>query len=293
VVCLAGLIGTSAHAQEENASEARRAFDRATKLFEQNKYLEAKEAFELAYRLRPHFRVQCSIARCYQIMGDPIQAVEHYERCLKEGAADSPMKADIEKMLKESKALVAWVDVRSPGGGGTIHVDDVERGAAPRRVPLNPGMHVIKVTRKGAEPAVAKIKVFGGEERDLTLIPIGPEQRGDKLPPPPPPHTDHRRRLSPLWFWTAAGATAALAVGTIVAGVLTHKSRDAYNDDPTKNGLDTFNSRKLATNVLFGMTLAAAAGGTALYFFTDFGGGKERPEDKEAFLLGVGLQGTF
>ncbi|MBW2536860.1 MAG: hypothetical protein JRI55_35565, partial [Deltaproteobacteria bacterium] len=110
-------------------------------------------------------------------------------------------------------------------------------------------------------------------------------KEGDK------PGTD-RRRLSPVWFWSAVGATAALGIGAIIAGAMTRSAKNAYNDDPTKDGLDTFKSRKTATNVLFGMTMAAAAGSTALFFFTDFKG-KERPQDKDAFLLGVGLRGTF
>jgi len=292
--CLAGLLGADAQANEDDAVTAKKAFDRATKLFEDNKYVEAVESFELAYRLRPHFRVQCSIARCYQIMGDAVEAVQHYKRCLSEGADKSPMKGDIEKMLKDSEALITWINVRSPGGGGKIYVNDMERGQAPGRVAINPGTHVIRVEREGATPATAKIRTLGGEERDLTLIPVasGADKPKPDKPKPDKPKPGPRKRLAPLWFWTAVGATAALAVGTIVAGVMTRQARDAYNDDPTRDGLDSFKSRKLTTNVLFGTTLAAAAAGTALFFFTDFKG-KERPAERDAFLFGVGLRGTF
>jgi hypothetical protein len=74
--------------------------------------------------------------------------------------------------------------------------------------------------------------------------------------------------------------------------VLTRRARDDYTDDPTKDGLDSFKSRKLTTNVLLGVTAAAAAGGTALFFLTDFGG-KESRSGEETFLLGVGMRGTF
>jgi hypothetical protein len=298
-VCVVGLLSVRAQAKEDDAITARKAFDRATKLFEDNKYVEAVEAFELAYRLRPHFRVQCSIARCHQIMGDAVEAVAHYKRCLEEGAASSPMKKDIEKMLKDAEALITWINVRSPGGGGKLFVDDMERGRAPGRVAINPGTHVIRVERAGAEPVTAKIKTLGGEERDLTLIPVvtgeARPDKGKKEKEKEKKGGGRHRRLSPVWFWTVVGVTAALAVGTIVAGAMTRQARNDYNDDPTKDGLDTFKSRKTATNVLFGATMAAAASGTALFFFTDFRGkgGKERPTEDDELVLGVGLRGTF
>jgi len=108
--------------------------------------------------------------------------------------------------------------------------------------------------------------------------------------PAPPSQLPKRRRLSQLWFWGGAGVTAVLAVTAIGLGAQTLKDRSDYEDDPTREGLDRFKSRRLATNVLWGLSAAAAAGTTVLFFYTDFGG---RDETRRTSSYGVGLRGVF
>ena len=101
----AGALGArEAIAQEggddKTAPEASRAFAKGTQLFKERKFVNAVAAFELAYRLRPHFMVQCSIARCYQNMNDMLKAAEHYQRCLDEGGKDAAMGERVKASLK-------------------------------------------------------------------------------------------------------------------------------------------------------------------------------------------------
>jgi hypothetical protein len=282
---------------DKDASEASRAFAKASQLFKERKFVNAVAAFELAYRLRPHFMVQCSIARCYQNMNDMLKAAEHYQRCLDEGAKETAMAKRVQASLKSVKAQITWIDVQSPGKGGTIYVGGKARGEAPRKIGINPGTHVIEVRRPGAETASSTIKTLGGEERELVLVPLDLKPTGEELPdkqPQPEDEPPGRRRLSQVWFWTGVGVTAALAIVTTVMGVQTLNARTDYNDNPTQEGADTFDQRRLLTNVFLGLTVAAAGGTTALYFFTDFGGRREqRVGDEQAMTLGVGLRGTF
>jgi hypothetical protein len=282
-------------------SEAAKAFAKGTELLNQHKYIGAIEAYQLAYRIRPHFFVQCSIARCYQNLNDMVKAAEHYQRCLDEGASKKPMAARVSASLKAVSAQITWMMVRSPGKGGTIYVDGREAGQAPRKVAINPGSHVIEVRRTGAKPATSRVKTLGGEERELTLVPLeldmasGPGG-GDKQPTPSPrePPSTSRAGLSPLWFWSGVGLTGALAIVTTVLGVQTLGLRSDYNEDPTEQGADDFDQRRMLTNVFLGLTAAAAAGSTLLFFYTDFGSKRETDAgDTEALRVGVGLRGTF
>jgi hypothetical protein len=86
------------------------------------------------------------------------------------------------------------------------------------------------------------------------------------------------------------GLTAALGVGAAVMGGLTYSTASEYDKTPTKEGYDTFMTRRLATNVLAGLAVAAAGTGTALFFFTDFSGQRRRSDD---VVAGVGLRGSF
>lgn len=292
VLALALAWGGTALAQQEAAEtteDAGAVFARAKQLFEANDYRGAIAAFERAYELKPHFMVQCSIARCHELLEDMVRAAEHYRRCLEEGASAAPNAEQVRGTLKEVEGRIAWLAVSSPGKGGTVHVDGREVGPAPARVPLNPGTHTVEVKRPGATDAKASLRLKGGEEQEVSLAPVDPPPPQ----PPEPPPSPRRRRLSQKWFWIGAGTTAALATVAIVLGVQTLGLQSDYDEHPTKQGLDDFKARRLATNVMWGLTAAAAAGSTVLFFYTDFGGGKRGAADERGLALGVGLRGTF
>lgn len=293
-------LGGPGWAQTKN--EAASAFARGQALHAKGDYASAIAAFERAYQLKPHHAVLCSIALCYEQMNRFVEAAAQYRRCLSEGAERSAKAASVKQALKAVEGKINYVEVKSPGAGGTIYVDGVSHGAAPRRIPLDPGRHVFEVRRDGATTATATLRVVAGEERTLTLTPTGPV--AVKPPPvaitPPPPSTPPaahepvveqraRRRLSPAWFWTSVGLTVALGGAAAVMGGLTYKTASDYDRTPTKEGYDSFVSRRLATNVLAGLALAAAGTGTALFFFTDFSRGRQRDE----VAAGVGLRGAF
>lgn len=69
-------------------SAAARAFAKGKRLYLQRRYVEAMASFEAAYKAKPHYMVQCSIARCYESLGDMIQAAQRFERCLAEGKVE-------------------------------------------------------------------------------------------------------------------------------------------------------------------------------------------------------------
>lgn len=279
---------------------AARAFAKGKQLFEEKRYVGAIEAFEEAYRLKPHFMVQCSIARCYENMNRFVLAAERYQQCLKEGAGASRMAAKITASLEAVEAQISRVTVRSPRPGDEIFVDGRSAGRTPSEVALNPGSHVIEVRREGAKPARETLKTLGGEARTLELAPVELAPAPRPAPGPvtapatgqaPPEEKPARKGLSRLWFWTGVGVTGALAIAAVALGVTTLQSRSDYEEAPTKPKLDDFKGKRTATNVLWGLTAAAAAGTTVLFFYTDFGGRAEQGRREASF--GLGLRGTF
>jgi hypothetical protein len=287
----------------KRAKAAKEAFGEGRRLYEERRYVNAVAAFERAYVLRPHFLVQCSIARCYENLSDVVKAARHYRRCLDEGAAKAKMAERVQISLKAAEARITWLTVASPGKGGTIHVDGDAVGQAPGRVPINPGRHVVEVRREGARPASTPVSTLGGEKLEVTLIPVALEAPAPsgaptvvKRPAPesePEPAASGRRRLPQYWFWGAAGATAVLTVVAIVLGVQTLDARSDYEADPTAAGYDAFVDKRLATNLVWLTTALAAGASTWLFFYTDFGWGKQDAAGSDTAALSLGLRGTF
>jgi hypothetical protein len=293
VLVLANCLLASPPVRGGPAEEAPAAYAKGQRLYREKRYVGAVAAFERAYRLMPHFRVQCSIARCYQNLNRMLEAARHYRRCLEEGAAKTKGMAErVRNSLAEVEAQITWIRVQGRRKGGTIYVDGEAAGETPNRVPLDPGLHVVEVRRPGARAARVKIRTLGGEERELTLEPTGLAETSKEPEPEPPPivRRSKRRRVSQVWFWTAVGVTAALAVAVAVLGSQTAGLREDFDADPTDEAADRFYARRRLTNAFVVAAGVAAAGTTTLFFFTDFGGG-ESDGGPRALVLGV--RGAF
>jgi len=282
----------------DETKQARAAYKKGSALYVEGKFVAAIEVFEEAYRLSPNFRVQCSIALCYQSLGNAVEAAERYRRCLREGGAKSKFAGELKASLSKMQKLVVHVEVSSPGEGGAVYLDGERKGRAPQKLAVNPGSHVVEVRRRHARAAKATIKVTGGETKVLSLVPIPEAELRVAVPvpdtqPASQPVAPSRRRVPQYWFWTGAGLSVALAVVAVVLGVQTWNLREDYMSNPSPDSYNTFLDRRLLTNIFAFTAGAVAAGSTVLFFFTDFGGkSKEQPENR-ASTFGVGLQGTF
>jgi hypothetical protein len=297
----------------EAGKRAARSFAQARRLFEARRYVRAAAAFEEAYRLRPHFLVLCSIARCHENMSNMVQAVRYYKRCLAGGASKTKLGPRIRASLASVERQVSWIQVTTPdpGGavaigddeldhiitsGGTVYIDGKKAGPAPGRYAVNPGRHIVEVRRAGARAASHTLTTLGGEDRTITLAPL--EATGEPVPEVltttirERPRTA-RRGLNQAWFWVATAATVALAATTAVLGAQTLDKRSSYESRPTKEGLDDFTRHRTLTNVFGAATAVAGGSGILLYFFTNFRGGEEPGSTPRVSSIGVNLQGRF
>jgi hypothetical protein len=119
----------------------------------------------------------------------------------------------------------------------TVHVDagaSVEVRPLPRAVPPPP-----------SPPALAE-----------------PAPRPPVLPGPPA-----STGLSPAWFWIAGGATVVLGGVAAASAVDTKNRYSAYTANPTLDGRSSGEAAQLRTNVLFGVTAAAAVATAAVGLF--------------------------
>lgn len=287
---------------------AAQSFKKGKKLFEERDYVGALDAFEQTYALHKHHVVLCNIARCHERLSNMIKAAEYFDRCLKAGAGKKPkLAARVQGALRLVRGRIGHARVTSKGKGGMVYVDGEQEGPAPREVALNPGRRIIEVRREGARAARAEFYVRGGERRSIELVPVDLARpvvatvpvvvtSRPLLPPKEPPPVQRRRKpVSQLWFWATVAVTAGAAAAAVVFSVQARAGESDFKAKPTRAGYDDARQKQLLANIFWGVTGAAGAGATVLFFFTDFGGASEqRSAGRRApMTVGVALRGAF
>jgi len=274
------------------ATPAKLAFGEGVRLFNEEDFVGATAAFERAYKLRPHYYVQCNIARSYEQRAEAIKAARHYRRCLDEGAKQSASAAEVRASLRRMERQIAWILVRSPRRAGELVVDGRRRGATPGRVAVNPGAHVVEVRWRGASSVSRSVSLRGGERRRLVLNPTGavssrvtPSSLVKRMKRPP-----RRRGISQWWFWSGVVVTAALTATAIAQSVETLRRAETYQESPDPHNYDRAKQTRLLANIFWGGAIAAAGTTTTLFFFTDF---NTRQRERRVAVYGLGLRGSF
>ncbi len=199
-VALSGAFAGSARADEDPKTVARDAFLRGAKLVRDAQWAEALQAFEESSRARSHALTSFNIGACHRAMGKYTLARKDFERSLAENEKSgqkelSPALADETKRAAEEVGkLLAHVDLElrpeevsiavdgrpleamSDEGGkpvllaGTMPVGPGK--PAPKgkfSVLVDPGAHVITVSRRGFADAVRNETLAPGATSELRL----------------------------------------------------------------------------------------------------------------------------
>jgi len=257
----------------------------------------AMRLYKKAYKLEPNFRIQCSIALCYEQLKQPVEAAARYKRCLGEGGDKASFAKEIKASLEKAHKRIGLIEVTSPGEGGTVYVDGKPRGQAPQQVAVNPGSYAIEVRRPRATAATTTIKIEAGEIKEVSLVPtaeVMPTVVETPKPEPSPAPKPSRRRVPSYWFWASAGLSVALAVVAVALGGTAWSLREDYFSNPSPDSYQAVKDRQLVTNVFAFSAGAVAAGTAVLFFFTDFAGRSRAKEaETETSMYGLGLRGTF
>jgi hypothetical protein len=118
----------TATAMADDTAMARGLANKGQKHFNRGEYDAAIAAFSRAYELKPHFLMQCNIARCHEMKEELKEARDHYKRCLDEGGSQSPTADQVRQAL-------AAVEEKLPPEDET---PDSKEPTAPASVPARP-----------------------------------------------------------------------------------------------------------------------------------------------------------
>lgn len=186
---LALLLAAPAGAADEVA-EARAQYDQGARLYRAGKYLEAIDAFEAAYRLKPHGAIHFNVAQCREKLGQWPAALRSYQDYLRElpDARDRvAVRAAIGKL--EQRLAAAGVQallIYSDPPGASVQIDGKEWGRTPFHTALPPGSYRVVLALEGFQPKSLDAALEPGTSRVVDVVlrsrPIEPAPPGAAPP---------------------------------------------------------------------------------------------------------------
>lgn len=230
IVAVAGVVLVSAPAlaqpEESGVAEARALFRSGLAAANEERWADALADFERSYALAPRPSTLLNLAAAQAELGRLVEASQSYFRFLAE--ADDPQTRryadDAERSLAEVTERIPRVRLSIPDlvPDDRLEVDGVEVPSADLSVPIpmNPGAHVLTVTRDAQEIGRLELTLVESEERGVTL-PLHPSAPEEALEPTTATSGQEDIVASP-WLWIGIGGAVVLAVVIGVAvGVAT------------------------------------------------------------------------
>jgi hypothetical protein len=179
-VMFVSLIGAASRASAQTAdakAAARAHFEKGVAAFDDRRFAEAAEAFETAYRLSPAYVVLYNIGQVDVILGRSVEAVDAFDKYLKQGASAVPAdrRHEVEGEIEKQTARIGTIAVRTFPDGAQLRVDGALVGTTPlpKPVRVTAGRHTVAATLKGRAPEIRDVDVGGRAEiaLELTLEP--------------------------------------------------------------------------------------------------------------------------
>ncbi len=180
---------TAAPAAADEVAEARARFDQGAQQFRAGKYREAIQAFEAAYRLKPHGAIHFNVAQCREKLGEwpaALRAYQDYLRELPEARDRAAVRAAIGRLEQRlAGAGVQALLVYSDPPGAAVRIDGKPRGRSPFHITLAPGAYRVALSLDGFAPEEQEVEVTAAASRLVEVV-LRPQGRAPASPAAPP-----------------------------------------------------------------------------------------------------------
>lgn len=229
----------SVHAQtDEDLARARQLFAEGVQLLEAEDWDEAVTRFRGVMEIRQSGQVRYNLALALEGTGDLAEAADLLDEVLEDESLPRQMRRDARQMLSglEPRLGRLTIHVQGDDDRAVITLDNERVGLDELGQPIivDPGEHVIRLSRGGENVVTREIRVREGDEEEVTLVLVAAPRRApgesSALPPPRleteiPGLPEERGPQVPQqldvaqqwWFWVAMGAIAVVIVTVIVA----------------------------------------------------------------------------
>jgi tetratricopeptide (TPR) repeat protein len=249
---------------EAQLEAAREAYARGQTLFAENRFAEAKAAFEQAYAAVPNPVVLVSIAESDLRLGNLEDALETFQRYLA-ARPDAPDRADVEQKIADLLATPAVLVLSSEPLGASIEIDGQDTGKiTPAEIQVARGDHVVELSIAGYETASSPVAARIGARHELHVA-LEPAPPAAPVAAESPALVQPERGLptTALWITGVIGA-AGLVTGTVL-GFMVLAERSDFDAEPTADSADRGERLALFTDVAFGVGAMALLTGAVIY----------------------------
>jgi tetratricopeptide (TPR) repeat protein len=185
-------------AEGDPKGAAREHFQKGLAAFADQRFAEAAEEFDEAYRLSPAFKLLYNIGLVDVALGRSVDAVDAFDRYLKQGASAIPAdrRREVSEEIEKQLARIGTVSIRTFPEGAEIRIDGalIGRTPLPKSVRVNAGRHTVEAILAGHSTQTREIAISGKAENaiEMTLeaiaapAPIAPAIPVEPASPAPP-----------------------------------------------------------------------------------------------------------
>ncbi|HWL87448.1 MAG TPA: hypothetical protein VNO21_16705 [Polyangiaceae bacterium] len=213
ILALAILLSMAPRARADDSNRARALFREGRALMAEGKYEEACPKLEGSQSLDPGVGTQFNLARCYELSGRLASAWDTYTLVMAAThAAGQPARESITRERLEALAprLSYAILVRAPNDASEVQVarDGTLLSSAALRValPLDRGMHEIRVSAPGKREWQTRVVITSEHERITVEVPVLEDVAPSPAEAAPPPQTSATRDAGDTGPRIAAGA---------------------------------------------------------------------------------------
>jgi hypothetical protein len=302
-----GLVFGGPARADDIEDEARDHFLQGVALYQDENYEGALVEFETSFEMNANWKVHYNLGLAFQAMHMYVEAEVHFKAYLSKGMGqlDSERMAEVNDVLLDLASVIGEVEVECDVEGADVYLDGKKVATTPVEQPIraNVGKYDVEVKKSGFEDFSLTVTVPGKAKVSVNavLVQIPVEQQPDEAVIPDDGQVDDgtsgRKKIGKGAFVAGLTITVLAGVAAITTGVLTLKKNERfydtdYSDTVAWQDLRTSGKKlALATDVLLGVTAAAAIFTIVVAVFTDFRGGTEKKDLALSPMLGPGVLG--
>jgi hypothetical protein len=293
------------------SEQADAAFGEGRELFDQGRFREACEKFELSMHFEPSPGTLLNLGNCYEPQGDLVRSLATFERALADAqkARDAGRRRMWSDAARERIAAltprIPELRVQATEPAVSVLLDGEPLAAQGQALRLNPGRHELRASAPGKRTYTKMFELTTGQRLTLELpaleaeVVSPPEPASAPAPAPlsvPADEAPQQRRFGP-WPWVVGGTGAALLGTSLVTGLLASSKASRLEEECSakrcaaslQDVKDSAATLALATDVLWiGGALAVGAGVT-LFLLGDASAETATAVQTGCFDVGCGI----